>query len=313
MGADNAPSNLYYESTPSQKVAGLLAIISSIVALGLLIKWMKGTNYDESFLGGLNFKEYIFNYHPIFMLSGLILASLTALLSYRLIPAPKTMTKSLHGLLHTCALCCIVIGLTCVIVGNNYPDYNTGGAYYPNLTSLHSFLGLTAIALYFQNYILGLYHFVFPLSIVPIEKRKSYMPYHVFLGGFAFFAAVFAVETGIMELTSELGCYWDPTSANINPAKTYDRLPYGCQYANGVGILVLLSALTGAYALMDFSRFNPQNRNPDDIKTGFILVLNCYEIANSQVQYYLVFSSYNTTQQVLFYSFLVSSIFITLQ
>lgn len=270
MGGDER-SNLYYESTPSQKIAGILSIISAIVGLGLLIKWMKGSNYDESFLGGLNFKDLIFNYHPIFMYSGLILASLTALLSYRIIPMPKTMTKPLHGILHTSALCCIVIGLTCVIVGNNYPDYNTGGVYYANLTSLHSFLGIAAIGLYFQNYVLGFIHFLLPLSIVPVEKRRWYMQFHVFLGGFAFFAAVFAVETGIMELTSELGCYWDPTSANTNPAATYDRIPLGCRYANGVGILVLLSAFLGAFALTDLTRFNPANRiTNEDVKIGLL-------------------------------------------
>lgn len=264
-------SKLYYETTPSQKVAGLMAIMFAVAGLGLLIKWMKGTNFDESFIGGLNWKDLIFNYHPIFMYSGLILASLTALLSYRIIPAPKTMTKSLHALLHSCALCCIVIGLTCVIVGNNYPDYNNVGVYYPNLTSLHSFLGLAAIALYFQNYVLGFYHFLFPLSIVPADKRKNYMPFHVILGGFAFFCAVFAVETGIMELTTEYGCYWDPTSANINPAHTYSRLPLGCRYANGVGILVLVSAFCGTYALADLTRFFPSSRSTiEDVKIGLL-------------------------------------------
>jgi hypothetical protein len=273
MGGTDSPSTLYYETTTSQKAAAIIAIISAIVSLILLIKWMKGKDVSNAFLGGLNFKEYIFNYHPIFMLSGMILSALTAIISYRIIPAPKTFTKSLHGILHTCSLCCLVIGLTCVIVGNNYPDYNTGGVYYPNLVTLHSFLGLSAIALYFQNWILGIFHFLLPVSIMSVERKKAYMPFHVFLGGFSFFAAVFAVETGIMELTTELGCYWDPTSPNLDPASTYHRLPNGCKYANGVGILVLVSAFLGAYALMDLTRFYPQMRNAamnEDIKVGLL-------------------------------------------
>jgi hypothetical protein len=76
-----------------------------------------------------------------------------------------------------------------------------------------------------------------------------------------------------MELTTELGCYWDPTSPNLDPASTYHRLPNGCKYANGVGILVLVSAFLGAYALTDLTRFYPQMRNAamnEDIKVGLL-------------------------------------------
>jgi len=56
------------------------------------------------------------------------------------------------------------------------------------------------------------------------------MPYHIFLGICALFAAVIAVETGIMELTSELtidenpACSYSVTSADLNPAVHYSDI-----------------------------------------------------------------------------------------
>jgi hypothetical protein len=248
-------STLYSSTHPLQKTAGVGALISLVFALGTLIKWMSDNRVDNGFLGGLDFKENIFNFHPIFMLSGMLLGSLAALLSYRLLPVPKPLSKSMHGLLHTLSISCIVIGLTCVIVGNNYTDHNPYHEYFANLVSMHSIIGVATVCIYGQNYILGLLHFLLPTSLVPVERRKVYMPFHVVLGLLSFVGALMAVETGVMELTAELGCGWAPTSPNTNPANTYHKLSLGCRYGNATGIFALLAALLGMFAMMDLSRF----------------------------------------------------------
>lgn len=248
-------SKLYDQTTTVQRISGVAGIICAFIAVILIIVWMKGSSKENAYGGGLNFNEYLFNYHPIFMSSGLILGSLTALLSYRILPLSKTVTKSLHAILHSLCLCCVVIGLTCVIVGNNFTNKNDTGGYFPNLISLHSFVGIAAMLLYFQNYFFGFLHFLLPLTFMPVEKRKSYMPIHVFLGGFSFFTALCAVETGILDLAMEKGCYWQPTSANTNPVNTYDNLPIGCRIGNAAGIMFLIATFFGAFALFDFSRF----------------------------------------------------------
>jgi hypothetical protein len=48
------------------------AIISAGFAVILTSVWMNGTDANESFLGGLNWNELIFNWHPILMVTGLI-------------------------------------------------------------------------------------------------------------------------------------------------------------------------------------------------------------------------------------------------
>ena len=177
----------------------------------------------------------------------MVFSFVTSLLTYRLIPLPKFITKALHVFFHTAAICCISIGLTAVFTGNNYTNKNTEGVYYPNFYSLHSMLGITAVSLYGLNYLIGIVTFLIPR--VSADIRKSFLPHHVFIGTFALFAATFAVETGIMELATELGCSYDVTSADWNPAENYHKLPDGCRLANGIGVMVLITMFFCSFAL----------------------------------------------------------------
>lgn len=255
-------SEKYREASYMQKILGVIAIISAFSGLILIIAWMKGSNTTDGYLGGLNFKELIFNYHPIFMSVGMILCGVTSVLSYRILPFPKWITKSLHGWLHTFAIAFVIIGLTCVIVGNNYPDYNTGGAYYANFFSLHSFIGLGAIFVFVQNYVVGVWYFLTSTETVSPAARRSYLPTHFFLGGLSVSLAIIAALTGIMELTAELapGGY-AVTSVDINPAKNYHLLLAGVRVGNGAGVLYLLSLICFLAALYPFSKVNGSDKN----------------------------------------------------
>jgi hypothetical protein len=250
--ADNHKSELFQHASPMQKSAAYVALISAVVALFFLVAWMGGEHTSNGCLGGFNFNELIFNFHPVFMYTGMIICGLSALLSYRVIPLPKPMTKKIHGLLHTLALCFIIMGLTCVFVGNNFKSKNTPHVFYQNLTSIHSYLGLGAVCVYFQNYIFGIYHFLTSLQTVPVEVRKEYKPMHIFFGMFSWILALMAVFAGIMEVQSEIGCYYDLTAPDLNPASHYHLLSYGCKLANGVGVITMLVAVFGLFALFNF-------------------------------------------------------------
>lgn len=258
MGSDEQ-SKLYEETTPLQRAAGIVSVLSIILGLILLITW-SNTQSGDSGLGGYNWDRLIFTYHPTFMYSSLVLGSFSAIVSYRILPFTKYVTKSIHGLLHTGAIVCIILGLTCVFLGNDDKSKNEYNQYWPNLFSLHSFIGLGAVIVYFLNYIFGLIHFVPSLELIPGDLRKTYMPYHVFFGTFAVIASAMAVETGIMEASVEVGCGYDVDSADINPAEHYHRLPYGCKLANGVGVLVYLALFTLLYAIY---RFQKQDKSAD--------------------------------------------------
>ncbi|KAJ1390441.1 eukaryotic cytochrome b561-domain-containing protein [Ochromonadaceae sp. CCMP2298] len=185
---------------------------------------------------------------------------------YRLLPIPKTLQKYLHALLHTGTIVCISIGISCVVVGNNNPQKNTGGgsAHYANFYSLHSFLGLAAISIYSLNYLLGLMHFLPQCSVVGAAQKSAYMPYHLFLGMFSLFAAVFAVETGLMELLTELGCSYDVTSADLQPVQHYHLLSEGCRLGNGIGVVVLVTVMLASFAIF---RFNSAPKSQEEAQT----------------------------------------------
>ena len=60
----------YYEAYPLQKIAAICSILLSFVALALTIHWMN-SDANPSYMGGLNFSDHLFNYHPVFMITGL--------------------------------------------------------------------------------------------------------------------------------------------------------------------------------------------------------------------------------------------------
>lgn len=182
------------------------------------------------------------------MVSGMILCLISSLLSYRILQLPKAYQKIIHFLIHSGAVVCIITGLAAVVTSHNYTDHNTSGLYTANLYSMHSLVGVTAMVLYFSNYIGGTLCFLLPFA--GIDLRKAVKPNHVFLGVFTLIVAFAAVESGITELTTKLGCIYTVTSADWNPAENYHELSEGCKLANGIGIVVLLAVFLCAYALL---------------------------------------------------------------
>jgi len=254
MGSTDEKSTLYSTANTLQKAAAVASIVAAFIGLILLIAWMSADKDDAGY-GGYNWGELIFNYHPTFMYAALILGSFSAIVSYRILPIDKYVSKGFHGLIHTGAIICIIIGLTAVFLGNDNKSYNDADMYFSNFTSIHSFIGLGAVIIYFLNYCFGILHFLPSTELIPVELRKAYMPYHVFFGTFSTIAASMAVVTGVMELTAEAGCYYDIDSADLNPADHYHRLKYGCKLANGVGVLVYLSIFLLSFALYKFEVF----------------------------------------------------------
>lgn len=255
------PSKLADKANFYQKVAGMCAILCAIIAVIMTANYMNNSDESENYLGGLNWGELIFNWHPLLMVTGLIFCAITSLLSYRVIPLNKLATKAIHFIMHTAAIICVVVGLCAVLMGNNYTNKNEGHVYYSNFNSLHSFIGLGAIILYAQNYILGFAHYIAPMAL---SFRKAYMPSHIFLGTFSFFAAVMACLTGLMKLAVEANCGYEVTSADTNPAAHYHLLTGGCKLNNGIGVMILLTAFFAAYALWE--NHKPAASTPSESK-----------------------------------------------
>ena len=189
-------------ATSLQKIAGGLAILCAIVTEVMVVLWMKGTK--DYYFGGLDWDKLLFNYHPIFMVAGMFCCFISAAVSFRVFPFERNVTKMMHGLLHTCGICFIVIGLTAVFMGNNYISK---GGIYPNLSSPHSIIGLITVMLYGSNFLGGLASFgLYEYLGISAEFKAAYLPSHVFIGIFTIFCATMAIETGTMELFAEIGC-----------------------------------------------------------------------------------------------------------
>lgn len=249
---------------PPQKVAIFIGYILCIAAFICAVMWSNSHNKNDKYLGGLNWEDKVFNWHVVCMV-GYVVASAIALMIYRWLPLGKPMNKALHVVFHTIALASLIIGVVAVFKSHN-TKVATGGGYFANLYSLHSWLGLATIVCAGQNYILGLFHFLFPA--LSHELKKSYLPSHVFLGMFAFVAAVITAETGIMQKNVFIGCTYTVDEKDTNPAEHYDDIPEGCRLSNGIGLLILSTALCVLYGLQNLVAGNGKPTFEDSLLAG---------------------------------------------
>ena len=92
------------------------------------------SDFDNSYLGGVNTNELLFNWHPILMVSGLIFCSLTAMLSYRILPCKKTSVKLAHAFFHTASIVCAILGVSAVFqckpnILSSFCNYSSSNMY----------------------------------------------------------------------------------------------------------------------------------------------------------------------------------------
>lgn len=178
-----------------QKVSLNLARLLSVVITIMVYVWATGKNTDNRYLGGFDFGVNLFNYHPVLMVTGLILFSVWSITAYRLPFFSFSMNRTLHVALHVMAKVCMTAGLLAVSTSKNYSNYNSyPTGYEPHLFTLHSWLGVMTSILLFQNDILG-----FLIYALPFASRKImslYRPEHIFFGKFAIIAVCMTVVTG---------------------------------------------------------------------------------------------------------------------
>ncbi|CAM9786523.1 unnamed protein product [Sphacelaria rigidula] len=125
---------------------------------------------------------------------------------------------------------------------------------YANLYTMHSWAGIVVVTLFYANYVGGFFSFF--LGCTSQSVKAQYMPRHVFIGIFTYFAAAFTCISGIMDKNSILGCGVDYTltEPDYNPAAHYWDLYAGCRLSNGLGIVIIVTCLCATYAVMDTRR-----------------------------------------------------------
>ncbi|KAL7065027.1 hypothetical protein AAHC03_04725 [Spirometra sp. Aus1] len=146
---------------------------------------------------------------------------------------PKLPVKILHGVLHTLNFCLSVAGLAAIF--EFYRRISSRGMY-----SLHSWIGIFAVALYTFQWLASL--FVFFIPAVPDSFRSTFKRIHVPLGIILFFASACTCLMGITRVNF------------MNTA--YPSLVEPTAYGNALGVLIVAYAACVVYLLIrqGFSR-----------------------------------------------------------
>lgn len=104
----------------------------------------------------------------------------------------KRPLKVSHAVIHASAFLFTVIALISV-----FDSHNLAPKPIPNMYSLHSWIGLSAVILFSIQYFVGFIAFLFPT--VKDQVKQTIMPAHVFFGVMGFVMAIGAALLGLTE------------------------------------------------------------------------------------------------------------------
>ncbi|XP_061413650.1 plasma membrane ascorbate-dependent reductase CYBRD1-like [Lethenteron reissneri] len=196
--------------------------VLGLLAAALVAAWQWGWRGGVAWDGGARH----FNWHPLLMILGPVVLNGLAMVLYRIpwtLGSSKMLLKCVHAGLQTFSFLLVVLALVAVFDFHNVKNI-------PNMYSLHSWVGLTAVLLFSMQWALGLAIFLFPGS--PASLRAFSKPIHAYLGLFIFIAFLAAALTGI---TEKLIFSLKPG----NNTKAYSELPAEGMFVNTLGMLLL--------------------------------------------------------------------------
>ncbi|XP_046573335.1 transmembrane ascorbate-dependent reductase CYB561-like isoform X2 [Haliotis rubra] len=170
----------------------LLVQVFGLAAVVMVAVWM------GHFRGGFAWQSnpgLEFNYHPLFMIIGMVFLFGDAILAYRVFRNDnKLIIKIVHACMQAGALIFAAVGLKAVFDSHNLPADPI-----PNLYSLHSWLGIITVVMFGLQWVFGFVSYLYPK--VGMASRRMYMPYHVFWG---IAILCFAVATALMGITEKV-------------------------------------------------------------------------------------------------------------
>ncbi|XP_037542373.1 cytochrome b reductase 1 [Nematolebias whitei] len=165
--------------------AGAAGFVAIIFVLRWVLHFKEGLGWDGSLAE--------FNWHPVLVVTGFVFLQGTAIIVYRLPwtwQCSKLIMKFVHAGLHVAAFLFAVIALVAVFDFHN-------AAKIPNMYSLHSWIGLTAVILYGLQLVLGVGLYLIPVT--PVSWRTACMPIHVYSGLLLFTTVIAVALLGITE------------------------------------------------------------------------------------------------------------------
>jgi hypothetical protein len=235
------------QCTTSQRMAGILSMILSSIAMILGFWWGSHENSNHTgWLDGFNNCTL----HAVLMILGMCFCYTQALMSFRVLhDFGHAFAKGFHFLSHSFTVGLMIAALYYIIKWHN--GKNLG-----HLSSMHSWLGLILVFVYFQNWVLGIVSFGLG-DRIPLEWKKKYLPSHRFLGIVGLLLAAVVMQTGIAQknwIDGTSGCFYiftDDEEKN-NPAAGYTEIGAGCRASFGIGLIIILNTIVALFALWQF-------------------------------------------------------------
>ncbi|XP_031455346.1 cytochrome b reductase 1 [Phasianus colchicus] len=163
----------------------LVGFVSVVFSLVWVFNYREGLGWD----GG----SAEFNWHPVLIVTGFVFIQGIAIIVYRLPwtwKCSKLLMKFIHAGLNTIAMILAIVSMVAVF------DYHNARSI-PNMYSLHSWIGLTAVIFYSLQLFLGFAIFLLPFA--PVSLRAALMPIHVYSGLLIFVTVIAAALMGITE------------------------------------------------------------------------------------------------------------------
>ncbi|XP_030570876.1 cytochrome b reductase 1 isoform X1 [Drosophila novamexicana] len=200
----------------------VLYVLTQLCGLTMIV--LVGTWIGQHFggLGGTDNPRLEFNWHPLLMTIGFIYLYGNSILVYRGFRTTRKKTLKLtHAGIHLAAFVLTVIALKTVFDSHNLVDPPI-----PNMYSLHSWLGLSAVIIFCLQYVAGFMAFLVP------GMRENYkialMPLHIYFGLFGF---TLAIASAVMGLTEK---------AIFTLGANYSTLPAAAVLTNIIGVLYII-------------------------------------------------------------------------
>ncbi|XP_027493092.1 DDB1- and CUL4-associated factor 17 isoform X5 [Corapipo altera] len=196
----------------------LVGFVSVILSFVWVFHYREGLSWD----GGAG----EFNWHPVLLVTGFVFIQGIAIIVYRLPwtwKCSKLLMKFIHAGLNTIALILAIVSMVAAFEYHNAQNI-------PNMYSLHSWIGLTALIFYSLQLFFGFAVFLLPFA--PVYLRALLMPIHVY-SGLTIFATVIA--TALMGITEKL------LFSLRDPA--YSSSPPEATFVNCLGLLLVIFGL----------------------------------------------------------------------
>lgn len=225
-----------------QYVSSFLSHLFALISMILVVSWIQK-------LGGLSWSEgqakLVFNWHPFLMVTAFCFMTVAAL-AYRYRFGSRPLRKLVHGMSWTVALICAVVALVAVFKSHNDPK----SGLIANMYSLHSWIGMTVIILFFLQFLFGSYAFVLP-GMSPHTKSMVLLV-HKYFGPLLYNMMAFTMLLGIQEKEGFIGCSYAVDKPDLFPIQHLGKIPAVCRLSHSLGYFLFLAAVTTSFALHDF-------------------------------------------------------------